>query len=184
MTQDDLAEPRIGWIIDGTTATPDRPAMITDDGEQIILTVPWLGDDAGDPYGQWFSGDRRMPDTLWFRDSAGTVALVGCRLGSTSRTTVWGTLGDGRVAVDHAVIGGRPTVDYPQVNMVRTRAPLLTAWTALRSLSVQRTTDEVGRVQSVTATVGSTDPIHLGGDLALTVKDRVHLVGVWVPSRS
>lgn len=171
MAQDDLTEPRIGWIIDGTTETPDRPVMLTDDGEQIILTVPWIGHDARDPYGRWFSGDHPVPDTLWFRDSAGTVALVRCRrLGSTSRTAVWGTLGDGRVAVDHAVISGRPTIDYQQVHMVRTRPPLLTAWTGLRNLSVQRTTDEVGRVQGVTATVGSTDPIHLGGDLALTVK--------------
>lgn len=112
-----------------------------------------------------------MPRTLWFRDTAGTLALVGCRrMGSQIRWAGGGGLGAGRISIDYAVAGGRPGLDYQQVAAVRTRPPLLTAWTGLRNLTVGSTTDDLGRVQGVTAAVGSAGPVEVGGPFGLRVE--------------
>lgn len=144
-------------MIDGDVSTPMVSTMLQDDGDSIVLTVPWTGID--EVYSRWFAqgvmfGDDpnrtkhryEPPEILWFQDDVGTVTLVGCRSrGSRSNFTH----GQGRVAVRFAVAGGQRCPDYRRINGLRSDLPGLGDWMSLRSLTARTVNDADGRLESL-----------------------------------
>ncbi|WP_380169096.1 hypothetical protein [Jannaschia sp. R86511] len=171
--------PRLGWLYDRDASTPDVSVMLLDDGEAITLTVPWQSRDS--PYLRWFHGhfvefaddpgrDRYtydVPETLWFRDVLGSVALIGCRMRSSMEP---GPLGQGVITVGAAILGAQEELDYSQIHALRTDVPGLGQWMRLRSLTHEASTDHENRLQTLTLRLRAPDPIPIDEEVGLQIR--------------
>jgi len=167
-----VGEPRLGWLIDGDSSTPEVAVMLQDTGDEIVLTVPFGGGFASsEPYARWFSAGIRFgddtagshsyvppPRVLLFHDTGGVVVLVGCRSAGMSSNLV--TAGTGRIVCNFAVIGAM-NLKYERINGLRTVMPALAAWTGLRSVRVDPKTDRESRVQRVEVSLESPPAVPL-----------------------
>lgn len=172
---------RLGWMSDGNPDTPETATLLEDDGRRITLTVPWPPQSRGSQYERWFSGelvhygddpDRnrfsyRVPEILWFEDSHGPVALVGCRAAS-SHGTLFGGAGQGIAVVSYAVFGVRG--DFRKINGLRSELPGLGDWMGLRSITQTVKTDHENRISSVEIRAKAPEALRLDRRLNLTIR--------------
>ncbi|MCI1978367.1 MAG: hypothetical protein LKJ44_01410 [Bifidobacteriaceae bacterium] len=166
-----LNKGRQGDLIDCDKRTPRTQAGLRLAENGIEVGLSW-SDFANNPYMRWFPTGAVYPDDpkktkyaykvprqLWFRDSNGTVTLLGCRAGSTHM------LGDGstnaQIYADKAVLGASIGVDYMKVNGLRSSITGLRQWVGGSSILNTRKPNEHGLVQSSTFTLCSPQDIAL-----------------------
>lgn len=175
---------RLGWLIDGLADTPMVSCTLRRIDDRIELLVPWS--DHKSPYWRWFGGEvthygddpdktgfnYAPPNVLWFNDEKGCVTLVGCRVRGHNEQL--GGPGVGRIGVRRAVFGGRQFIDYARIHGFRSVIPGMSQWLHLRSMSEDAEYDDDQRLQSVTLTLKSPDPVPLHRNLNLIARPSFH----------
>lgn len=170
--------PRLGVMIDGGGSAEAPVAMFLDNGSSLELTL--VVDHAvplSERYERWWGHNvlymddpdrtRRSyepPRSLGFRDSYGTLVLVGCR--STDSRTASGASGHGKLVANFAVIDGR-WLDYEQINGLRSDAPGVAAWTRMSGIRVDVQRDHRRRAKSVRMDLESPADIRLASAMNL-----------------
>ncbi|WP_158297137.1 ApeA N-terminal domain 1-containing protein [Zhihengliuella sp. ISTPL4] len=170
--------PRLGVMVDGSGSDEAPVAMFLDNGSSLELTL--VVDPAvrlSERYERWWGRSvmhmddpdrtRRSyepPRSLGFRDSYGTLVLVGCR--STDSRTTGGGSGHGKLVANFAVVDGQ-WLDYEQINGLRTDAPGVAAWTRLSGIRVDVQRDDRRRARSVRMDLESPADIRLAGAMNL-----------------
>lgn len=153
---------RVGWLADGNPTTPHLAVTLEDTVSRgIELTVPFRIE-PDDPYHRWFMGatgfafpsgqqvaSAKLPRTLLFQDSYGTVLLRDCRPNGFHFTN---TIGQGKVLCGMAILGARHMA-YEKVNVVRSELPGLSTWMGVRGSESTVDHDEAGLAQRVVVTV-------------------------------
>jgi hypothetical protein len=172
--------PRIGQMIDGDPLTPSVAVVLMDDGSRTLLTIP-IGNMVDNPYAMWFdhgivtaeskskvsTKTRDVPEQLWFSDTSGTIALVGCRgIGFNTNFSA----GEGRVDVRFAILDGEVGVDYRKINGLRSAMPGLSNWFGIRSLTHEMSFDKASRLQTLNLRLESPEAIHVSRSLNLRIK--------------
>ncbi len=136
--------------------------MLVDDGDQIILHIPWQNSNRGS-VGQierWFSSGARFSDDpdrkkysyappaeMLFHDAQGSVLLIGCQPAGYKANVMRG-LGKGRVSVDAAILGAQQ-FGYSRINGMRTEISGLGEWLGLSSVKKTLQTKDSGGFESV-----------------------------------
>jgi len=176
----DPGAPRLGWFIDGNPETDHTAVMLQDTGSTIELSIPLKGAfQPKGPYDRWWSDgvhygddpDRKRfsykpPRIIAFNDEKGSVVLIGCRPAGYSQNP---TAGRGRIIANYAILGAKH-LRYASVNGIRTNIPAIAKWTQFSSLETTRTVDDTNRLQSITATLTTSDPIQLSRRLNLKLR--------------
>lgn len=174
-------ETRVGYIDVNDDAIPLLPARLDRRSDRILLTIPYLYEDAGRRLDRWFNADAHWlddpdktryeyapPTELDFSDRQGSISLVGCRpVGGTMSPT---GVSEGSVTVRFAIRGARNAPKYRTINGLRSEVDGLGTWMNLRSLQVVHERDEEGRLQSATLRLKSPEELALTRKLNLRVR--------------
>lgn len=155
-------ETRIGFIFDNDPKTSDMATSLTNEGGRITLTVPWISGRVGEGYRRWFlSGfasfgddvDRTkyaysVPQVLHFRDSRGSLCLVGAR-DITWRESGFGrSVGQGVLEIKYLVEGVSRS-PYMKINGLRSELDGLSSWVRVESVSRTTRRDDMGKLSDV-----------------------------------
>lgn len=132
---------RIGFLYDGNPNTETMAASYEPDDEMgVRLTVPFrIGSDHQDDW--WLSGisaddphrqnrDYDPPNEMTYQDSSGSVGLVGCRAGRSSRNLGSG-FGHGVILARFAVEGAREGTHFRKINGFQSEIDGLASWLQL-----------------------------------------------------
>ncbi len=155
-----VGEPRLCHLVVGDPDAPKTVVMLRDTGDAIEATFPISGmAGSGGAYDRWWSrgityGDDpdrvnysySPPSVMLLYDSSGYVVLIGCRATGWERTL---NAGRGIIIADFAVLGGK-SLDYGQINGMRTTSPAYSHWMGGSSISIDRDVDQSSRLQSLT----------------------------------
>lgn len=155
-----VGEPRLCRLIVGDPDEQKDVVMLRDTGDAIEATFPISGmAGSGGAYDRWWSrgityGDDpdrvnysySPPSVMLLYDSSGYVVLIGCRATGWERTL---NAGRGIIVADFAVLGGK-SLDYGQINGMRTTSPAYSRWMGGSSISIDRDVDQSSRLQSLT----------------------------------
>lgn len=159
-------KPRIGWITHGSANAKALTAMLENNGDQIILTIPdtWLAGvgsvsdwlrPPGD-YGHPDSPDKvlgraSVPAVIKFFDAFGWVLLVGCRLKKSISTM---RAGQQTFVANYAVLANAD-LDLREINGLRSEMPALAPWTMETSIARDVKADARNRASEMTVTLRS-----------------------------
>lgn len=159
-----INEPRLGWFEDGlpNDVTPSTATMLVDNGNQIILHIPWYDSDLGlaGQIERWFSSGAHYSDDpgkstysyeppaeFLFHDAQGSVLLIGCKSIGYESNPMLG-VGKGRISADAAIIGAK-TFGYSNINGMRTEISGLGDWFGLSSIEKTLQLKDSGGYESV-----------------------------------
>ncbi len=177
-------EPRLGWFEDGlpNDVTPQTATILIDDGEQIVLHVPWHSPEFGG-FGQierWFSAGAiyeddpngkiytySPPGEILFHDPFGSISLIGCTGVGFNSNPVRG-IGKGKISVGAAILGARH-FGYEKINGMRTEIKAISRWLDVSSVQKTYRRGEFGRMESVQVTGSKLEPIKIHKKMNLRV---------------
>lgn len=143
---------RVGQLIDGDPETPHIDVVLRHESNGIFVDVPW--NPTSSAYGEWFGAEdftigksetRDLPKVLNFRDSNGSVFLLGCQ--QAGYTTNYSS-GLGKIHVEYAVLGPRDMA-YEFVHRLRWEVSGLRRWMGRSSITTRRFTDNRHRTEVV-----------------------------------
>ncbi|QKD80090.1 HEPN domain-containing protein [Actinomyces marmotae] len=175
-----VGEPRLCYLIHGSSDTPETVVMLQDTGDAITVTFPISGMASPQcrPHDRWWSPhiefeddpDRTKysyspPPVMIVYDDAGPVVLVGCHATGRARQTT--IAGKGVLVVDFAILGGR-TLNYDQINGMRTTSSAYRKWLSGSSINIETHSDDAGRLESLTMTLRRVDGENLSRKLNLS----------------
>jgi hypothetical protein len=156
---------RIGHLYDGSDETPSITAQLSRADDQVRLELSLLRS-VTDLHEAWFQS-QQVPSCLLFRDTAGAVALAGCRFGGYTQSSWYGHA-SGVIWVEQAVVGA-DAEDYSTLTGVRSSIDGLARWTGLSSVSDEREHDDESRLTAITVTAESKPAIAIGGTPPLSL---------------
>jgi len=156
---------RIGHLYDGDVKTPHVAAQLSRTADGIRLELSLLNG-VTDFHEAWFK-DQQVPSYLQFRDTAGAVALAGCRFGGYNRSLGYGHA-SGVIWGEQAIVGA-DVEDYSVLTGVRSSIDGLARWTGLSSVSEKRKYDNESRLKAVTVRAKSKPAIEVGGEPPLSL---------------
>lgn len=193
-----LGDRRHGGLFDENPDTPNISATIERSEKGIYVSMHW--DSQRNPeYGRWFTNDGfytdqdssqcrpdpACPSELIFRDSHGSMTLIGCRSAGYHTDFFIGT---GRISVDAAIIGAS-SLSYAKINGLQCEVSGLRFWLGSTSIHQTHTLEEETGRQLIDINLLSPEPIAIP-DSGLTfrpaysklrtlhsleIKDLVHL---------
>lgn len=162
---------RIGHLYDGLEETPHIAAQLSRTPDEVRLELSLLSG-VTDFHEGWFK-NRQVPSHLQFRDTAGGVALAGCRFGGYNQSLAHGQA-RGIVWAEQAIIGA-DVYDYSTVTGVRSAIDGLARWTSLSSVSDKRKYNDENRLKAVTLKARSKPAIVIGGEPELSLTPYFHI---------
>ena len=182
----EVGHSRLGWLYDDNPDTELTAVMLRNTGHSIELTIPTSGMASAHrgPYDRWFNQgssfgddpDRTKysyspPKVLLFKDSYGSVALVGCRAGNWRDSF---SAGHGVVFADAAVLGSS---DYSanEINGMRASVVAYQKWFGENNVEITRETSQNGRLKSLTLRLAEPRYIVPMQNLGLDF----HAMGTW-----
>ena len=154
--------------------------MLRDTGDAIEATFPISGmAGSGGAYDRWWSrgityGDDpdrvnysySPPSVMLLHDSSGSVVLIGCRATGWERML---NAGKGIIVADFAVLGGK-SLDYDQINGMRTTSPAYRHWMGASSISINRDADHLDRLQSLTLSLKRVEDFQVSQKFGLSAR--------------
>jgi hypothetical protein len=153
-----VGKPRYGSLSTGNADTSEVSATLERTSEGIFLSLTFSHDESPE-YAQWFTPNYfgiaaitaektrprpSVPAALFFHDSYGAVALVGCRNAGYHTNH---RIGSGRVYVGAAVLAA-PSTAHAKVMGMRSEVSGLRAWLGTSAISQTRNFDKTGRFKS------------------------------------
>lgn len=147
MTKNNLEPgvPRLGTIFDGNPNTPETRSTIELTKQGIKLSVTW-STDATNVYARWFKPRNyfqddpedatyiyEVPSKLSFRDSKGTIQLIGCRNAGWHEDISHG-FGAGTILARYAILGVSEEPDYQKVHGLSSDIVGLRSWVGIESV--------------------------------------------------
>ncbi|ABM10502.1 hypothetical protein AAur_pTC10116 (plasmid) [Paenarthrobacter aurescens TC1] len=154
-----VGKPRYGSLSTGNTDTSEVSATLERTSEGIFVSITFSHDESPE-YAQWFTPSYfdiaavtaektqprpPVPSTLFFYDSHGPVALVGCRNAGYHTNH---RIGSGRVYVGAAVLAA-PSTAHAKVMGMRSTVSGLRAWLGTSAISHTTNFDkQTGRFKS------------------------------------
>ncbi|WP_139186688.1 HEPN domain-containing protein [Arthrobacter crystallopoietes] len=154
-----VGKPRYGSLSTGNTDTSEVSATLERTSEGIFVSITFSHDESPE-YAQWFTPNYfdiaavtaektqprpPVPSTLFFYDSHGPVALVGCRNAGYHTNH---RIGSGRVYVGAAVLAA-PSTAHAKVMGMRSTVSGLRAWLGTSAISHTTNFDkQTGRFKS------------------------------------
>lgn len=147
---------RVGDLIDFNPDTPPVKVALEHSDRGVGVTLSWSTED--NPYASWFLRDDGFvripprpkappaPKRVLFRDSHGSVLLVGCRARGFHSNV--GGPGSGTMWARAAIMGVQGEIDFDNPHGLQTEIGGLRAW--LRRTSWEETRRYEERVQEVT----------------------------------
>jgi hypothetical protein len=159
-------DPRLGAFYDGDGETPDAQVSLALKKGRVRLSIAWPDDSS--PYAAWFghgkgqshSGKPRVPETLLFHDSKGTVLLAGCRSGGYN-VNFFGP-GTGHIAARYAVLGPQEILDFTSANSADCELLELRDWLGISSVDLNHVFG--GDDPRTEIVVRASDPIEVAVD--------------------
>lgn len=186
---------RIGFLVDGDPDTDLMTALFEYDNLGVRIRVPYhVGSD--DPRGRWWSQgilfaddpartkySYTPPSELDYYDSKGTVGLIGCQSGPSTRR--FGGMGPdagvGMIRASFAVEGAGLAKHYLKPNGLRSEIDGLAYWLGYSALRSTVTVRRGGSSGEMTTTAAAVDDMALGRALNLRAVARATSSGQQTP---
>ncbi|BCW42736.1 hypothetical protein StoSoilB3_42710 (plasmid) [Arthrobacter sp. StoSoilB3] len=198
-----VGRPRYGSLGTGEVDSPEVSATLERTDTGVLVSIMFSHDE--DPeFAQWFAPNYfdvaailavqprprpSVPPTLFFYDSHGSVALIGCRKDGYHTNH---RIGSGRVNVG-AVVLDAPSTAHAKVMGMRAEVSGLRAWLGTSAITQTREFEKTGRFKSAAIQVVVPEAITIPGsklvlrpNIRRTLKDGSLLIEdiVWVEHRT